>query len=290
MKKIKVKTPAKINLTLEIVGKRDDGFHNIKSIMQAVDLFDFIEITVEKSKDNIIEISGNSQEIPYDETNIAYKAAQLFLDATNIQNTKISIDIQKNIPVAAGLAGGSSNAAGIFFGLNNIFENILTSSQLDDLAAKLGSDLNFCLHGGTQLASSRGEILEKMPFPKLNLIIAKTKNLGISAKEAYTKFAEQKYKPLIGDTDSMIEALNTANFHLVPYLVSNHLEDAVINDYPVITELKMYLLEKGCSCAMMSGSGPSVFAILEENKSIEADFSDTDFFEVQTIDYGVSIV
>ena len=157
---IKIKTPAKINLTLEIVNKRPDGFHNIRSIMQLLDLYDYLTFKVEKSYKTSINLTGTSDEIPYNEKNLVYKATKLFLDKTNIENYKIDIYIEKHIPVSAGLAGGSTNAAGTLYGLNKIFNNPLTKEELHELCGTLGSDLNVCLEGGCLLATSRGEVIE----------------------------------------------------------------------------------------------------------------------------------
>lgn len=191
LKEIKIQCPAKINLTLKITGKRDDGFHNLDSIMQTISLFDYLTIKAEESDKTEIILSGTSDEIPYNEKNLVYKAAKLFLDTTQIGSYKISIFIEKNIPVAAGLAGGSTNAAGTLYGLNRIFDEPLNRKQLHELCATLGSDLNLCLEGGRQKTSGRGEILEPLPFKEFEVSLIKPINLGISAKEAYTKFGEK---------------------------------------------------------------------------------------------------
>lgn len=189
---IKIQCPAKINLTLKITGKRDDGFHNLDSIMQTISLFDYLTIKVEPSDKTEIILSGTSDEIPYNEKNLVYKAATLFLETTKIKSDyRISIFIEKNIPVAAGLAGGSTDAAGTLYGLNRIFDEPLSRKKLHELCAKLGSDLNLCLEGGRQKTSGRGEILESLPFEEFDVSLIKPINLGISAKEAYTKFGEK---------------------------------------------------------------------------------------------------
>lgn len=291
MRTIKVKTPAKINLTLEILVKRADGYHNIQSVMQTVSLFDYITIQMAEDIETSIEISGTSPVIPYDQSNLAYVSAVKFLEKAGITDKKINIYIEKYIPVAAGLAGGSSNAAGVLYGLNEIFERPLTNEQLSELASEIGADVNFCLHGGTQLATSKGEVLKKLNTPKLNIIIVKPLNLYISAKEAYEKYSKLEKKPQIHSTELMIDAINQDNEEKLALLLNNDLEEPILRDYPVIAEIKNYLIEKGCLNAMMSGSGPSVFAIY--NKSI--DLSELrkvykEVFEVSTIRYGVEIV
>lgn len=278
MRNIIVKCPAKINLTLEILNKREDGFHNIQSVMQTIDLFDILMIKVEKSEKFEIKLSGTSDEIPYDERNLVYKAAMLFVERTNLHPCKISVHIEKNIPIAAGLAGGSTDAAGALYGLNKIFDNVLSKEELHALCAELGSDLNFCLEGGCQLSTSRGEILEQLPFQEFNLSLVKPKKLGISAKEAYTKFAALKNKPNLNMTKEVIKALkeeqNIADF------LHNDLEFVVINDYKELQEIK----EKYPK-SIMSGSGSTFFVIGYNFKDF--DQSCQIISNLKSIPYGV---
>lgn len=295
MQKIKVKTPAKINLTLEILGKRPDGFHEIQSIMQAVSLYDYLTISVEDLNPDI-EISGNSDRIPYDKSNLVYKAAKIFLEKTGIFSKKIKIHIEKNIPVAAGLAGGSSNAAGTLFGLNRIFGDVLSNGQIHELAKKLGSDVNFCLEGGACIATSRGETLKKISSAKLDLVIIKPKNLFISAGEAYTKYAALPQKPEVKGLEEMVSAISNNEALKISSLLNNHLEYSIIPDYSEIQKIKDYLIKKGCLGAIMSGSGPSVFGILPDRDAKEYVFfassqalSDVEFFIANTIESGVSV-
>lgn len=191
-KQIKIQCPAKVNLTLKVLGKRPDGFHDIDSIMQTISLFDYLTIKVEKSAENAITLFGTSDEIPYDERNLVYKAGKLFLDYAKIDGYKIEVFIDKNIPIAAGLAGGSTDAAGMLYGLNELFGAPLSRVQLHELCAKLGSDLNVCLEGGKLKTSGRGEKVEPMEFEEFEISLIKPENLGISAKEAYTKFSEKQ--------------------------------------------------------------------------------------------------
>ncbi|OGI19554.1 MAG: 4-(cytidine 5'-diphospho)-2-C-methyl-D-erythritol kinase [Candidatus Melainabacteria bacterium RIFOXYA12_FULL_32_12] len=286
MKTIKIKTPAKINLTLEILEKRKDGYHNIQSIMQTVSLYDFLTITVDENDDhdNIIDISGNNPLIPYDESNLAYISAEKYLKKSGIISKKVSIFIEKHIPIAAGLAGGSSNAAGVLYGLNEIFGKILDNELLSVLASQIGADVNFCLYGGTQLATLKGEKLKKLPTPDLNIIIVKPKDLFISAKEAYDKYSKLSNKPENKNTEAMIEAIKENNTQKIASLLNNTLEAAILNDYPVIKDIKAHLIKKGCLNAVMSGSGPSVFAICD--KSIDLSELKKVYDEV----YEVSIV
>ncbi len=228
MNEIKIKCPAKINLDLRVFPiDKKTGFHPIKSIMQTINLFDFLTIKIEEG--NTILLSGSSDEIPYDEKNICFKAAKLFLEKIK-QKLKVEIFIEKNIPVCAGLAGGSTDAAGVLYGLNKLLDYPLSLSDLHDLAQQLGSDLNFCLEGGTKLCTGRGEKMVEMPFYDFKLSLIKPKNLKISAREAYQAFDDLKQE---------------SNMR-------NDLEFALIDKYE---ELK-YLSTLGLQ---MSGSGPAYF-------------------------------
>lgn len=281
-KEIKVKCPAKINLTLEILNKRKDGFHNIQSIMQTINLFDILTIKIEKSENLEINLSGTSDEIPYNEKNLVHKAAKLFFN--NIKNNppplvgkggerpdegtnyKISVHIEKNIPIAAGLAGGSTDAAGTLLGLNQLLGNILSNEEIHELCAKLGSDLNFCLEGGCQLTTGRGEILRPLQFKEFNLSLIKPKNLGISAKEAYVKFSELENKPNKDTTTKFINSMNDENFNLQKYL-QNDLEIALIRDYKELSTIKNAYPE-----SLMSGSGSTFFILKEKIENISSDY------------------
>ena len=244
--RIKIQCPAKINLTLKVVGKRQDGFHNIESIMQTISLYDYLTISADAAEKFEIMLSGNSTEIPYNEKNLVYKAAMLFIEHTNLTPHKIEIFIDKNIPVAAGLAGGSTDAAGTLYGLNKMFNNRLSKTELHELCAELGSDLNFCLEGGRQMTKGRGEVLQKLPFEKFSLSLIKPKSLGISAKEAYTKFSQKK------STDFQSQYGSKDNF-------KNDLEWALIDDYKELQNIKDLYPE-----AVMSGSGSTYFSVNTE--------------------------
>jgi len=256
IKQIRVKCPAKINLTLRVY-KKDEltGFHDIDSIMQAINLFDFLTIKIEQG-DEII-LSGNSDEIPYNQNNLCYKAAKLFLNTIQ-KKAKVEIKIEKNIPVCAGLAGGSTDAAGVLYGLNKLFSNLLNELEINKLASQLGSDLNFCLVGGTKLCKGRGEKITNMPFYDFKLSLVKPKNLKISAKEAYCAFDELK------------EESN----------MRNDLEFALLDKYD---ELK-FLSSKGLQ---MSGSGPTYFL---RDKNIDFQLDKDKYLVINnlnSISYGV---
>lgn len=253
MQSITVKCPAKINLTLEVLNKREDGFHNIKSVMQTISLYDYLDIHYDYALNTEINLTGNNNDIPYDSTNLVYKAASLFLNEIG-NHAKIDIYINKNIPVAAGLAGGSTDAAGTLYGLNEIFDSPLDRKRLHNLCSQLGSDLNVCFEGGCILATSRGEKIQKLNTLDSPVSLIKPKNLGISAKEAYTKYSRKEFKPFYNMTDKMISAINK-NEDIEPFLY-NDLEYAIFDDYKEFQEIKTKLPN-----SIMSGSGSTYFVL-----------------------------
>ena len=257
METIKIKAPAKVNLTLEVLNKRHDGFHNIQSIMQTISLYDYITINLNRnfSGEEII-LSGTSNQIPYDETNLVYKAAKLFFETAEISNYSIEIFIEKNIPIAAGLAGGSTDAAATLFELNELFENVFTETKLHELCSKLGSDLNVCLKGGCILATGRGEQIQNLPVSENKISLIKPKNLGISAKEAYTKYSKKPLKTEKTKTQEMIKALN--NGKNISEFLYNDLEYAVFEDYKELQTIK-----KKYPKSIMTGSGSTYFVLNE---------------------------
>lgn len=265
MSEIKIECPAKINLTLKITGKRPDGFHELESVMQTISLCDYLTIKLEKSDSLEIKLSGSSTEIPYDETNLVYKAAKLFFEGIADSAYKINIYIKKNIPVAAGLAGGSTNAAGTLYGLNELLNRPYTRTRLHELCARLGSDLNLCLEGGRQMTKGRGEILEPLEFEEFELSLIKPLNLGISAKEAYTKFSQK-----MADSPSGRE-----NY-------VNDLEWAVIDSYPELRYIKQkYPL------SVMSGSGSTYYVINETIKPEKGFWIQNN---IKSVPYGVRVI
>ena len=233
--------------------------------MQLISLYDFLTISLEDSSETEILLSGNSPEIPYDKTNLIYKAAELFINQAEIKNKKIAIDVEKNIPIAAGLAGGSTDGAGTLYGLNEIFDKPLKKEQLHELCAKLGSDLNVCLEGGCLLATSRGEKIESLPFVEMPVTLIKPKHLGISAKEAYTKYSLKNFKPKYDMTEKMVSALNN-NTDIREFLY-NDLEYAVFDDY-----IELQNIKKAIPQAIMSGSGSTYFVLDNVKPNLSDDY------------------
>ena len=279
MNSITVNCPAKINLTLEIVNKREDGFHNIKSIMQTISLYDTLIIKVGEGDGEIL-LSGNSSEIPY-KKNLVYRAAELFYRETGINNVRTEIYIDKNIPISAGLAGGSSDAAGTIFGLNELLGHPLKT--IHKLCETLGSDLNVCLEGGSILATSRGEVIKKLKPVKSKLTLIKPKNLGISAREAYTKYSNKTIKPRNNMAEKMLDAIDK-NDDFSKYLY-NDLEYAVFDDYKELQKIKQCIPN-----AVMSGSGSTYFVLEEE---VSTDKLGPDFQIIKGLEFieeGVGIL
>ena len=260
---ITVQCPAKINLTLKVTGKRPDGFHNIESVMQTISLYDYLTISIEPADETEIILSGNSTEIPYNEKNLVYKAVKLFPMVPH----RVKIYIEKSIPVSAGLAGGSTDCAGTLFGLNELLGKPLSREELHKLCAQLGSDLNFCLEGGRQMTKGRGEILEQLPFEEFNVSLIKPDALGISAKEAYTKFSAK------------LPTSTSSPQKREKYL--NDLEWAVIDDYQQLQKIKK-LYPK----SMMSGSGSTYFIIDDEFEPLDGY---TVYNDLKAIPYGVKV-
>lgn len=284
MKKIELKAPAKINLTLDVIEKREDGYHDIKSIMHTINLYDYITVEVEKEHNSKeITISGNSDEIPYDERNLAWKAANEFLEKASICQAKVAVYIKKNIPVEAGLAGGSADAAAVLKGLNEIYDNILSEQQLHEICAKLGSDLNFCLKGGCAICSSRGEKIQSLPYLNIPISIVKPKNIKISAKEAYEEYDKQEKTIRNNSTENLIPLILRGTIN--KELLNNDLEKPLCNKYGPIRNMNYFI--KG---AHMTGSGPTFF--ITEN-SFEINFAPEEFIiheNLETTGRGVEVI
>ena len=227
------------------------------------------------------DLSGNSSEIPYNEKNLVYRAAELFYRETGINNVRTEIYIDKNIPISAGLAGGSSDAAGTIFGLNELLGHPLKT--IHKLCETLGSDLNVCLEGGSILATSRGEVIKKLKPVKSKLTLIKPKNLGISAREAYTKYSNKTIKPRNNMAEKMLDAIDK-NDDFSKYLY-NDLEYAVFDDYKELQKIKQCIPN-----AVMSGSGSTYFVLEEE---VSTDKLGPDFQIIKGLEFieeGVGIL
>ncbi len=273
---MKIKSYAKINLSLDVINRRDDGYHNLKMIMHSVDISDDIEIRINKSKK--ITIATNLRYLPNNKKNHAYRAAEVFFEETKIQNPGIHINIVKKIPVCAGLAGGSSDAAAVLKGLNEMFKTGLSVEKLAELGLKIGADVPYCVHGGTMLAEGVGEILTPLPpLPKAPIVLAKP-NISLSTPKVFSEIHADKIK-LHPDTEGMIKALRAGDLNGVCKRMYNVLEpaaQAVLNSSAVphaVEELKEIFRNCGASGTLMSGSGPTVFGIFESEAAAKQAFS-----------------
>ena len=265
--RILLKTAAKINLYLEITGNRPDGYHDLVMVLQSIDLCDHVDIR--KIGIDQIQVLCNNPEVPCDRTNLAYKAAAL-MQSVYPEIGGLEISINKQIPMGAGLAGGSANAAAVLVGIDRLWDLGLTQTQLCDLAAQLGSDIPFCVVGGTVLATGRGEILSPLPaLTDLVLVVCKPRHIAISTAWAYQTFRSQGLlaTSLVKDqhlSSQMVTAIASGGDSAptkIGRLLYNDLERVVLPEYPAIAELKNRLLDQECIGAMMSGSGSTVFAI-----------------------------
>ncbi|MGK0465549.1 4-(cytidine 5'-diphospho)-2-C-methyl-D-erythritol kinase [Clostridium sp.] len=254
-----VKAYGKINISLDIVGKREDGYHLLKMIMQNIDLYD--SISFEKCNRGI-NISCNKPYIPIDEKNLMYKASKLFMDTYNVSGG-INIYIKKNIPVAAGMGGGSADAASVFQTLRKVFEVKLPDNEIMELGLKIGADVPFCITGGTALCEGVGEIITPLvPFKNHILVLVKP-NFGVSTREVYKNLDTSRiYKH--PDTEALIKAMEAEELQEVCNGMKNLLENVTLRKYPVLKRIKEDMIKMGAMGSMMSGSGPTIFAFFED--------------------------
>ncbi|NLZ81479.1 MAG: 4-(cytidine 5'-diphospho)-2-C-methyl-D-erythritol kinase [Clostridiales bacterium] len=260
---IKLKAYGKINLGLDVVRKREDGYHEVRMIMQTVNIFDRIEIKKTKSPD--IKIKTNLYYLPTNEDNLVYKSAKLLMEEFDISQG-IAIDLKKHIPVAAGMGGGSSDAAAVLYGVNRMFDLGLSIDDLMKRGVKLGADVPYCLLRGTVLAEGIGEKLTQLPpMPACSLIIAKP-NMSLSTKAVYGKLNANELNSH-PDIDGMVEAIRQNDLNGVAGRLENVLETITIPDYPIIGELKDFMMKHKALNALMSGSGPTVFGLYDDEKA-----------------------
>lgn len=261
MDKIQLKALAKINLGLDVLRRREDGYHEVKMIMQTIGLHDDLEIR--KTKTPGIQVKTNLYYLPTNENNLVYKAAKLLMDEFQIQDG-VSIQLKKRIPVAAGMAGGSSDGAAVLWGINQMYGLGLSMQALMERGVRLGADVPYCIQRGTALAEGIGEKLSVLPpMPKCTILIAKP-GISVSTKFVYENLHANDLKPeQHPDVDSMIEAMRQKDLGLLCSRMGNVLETVTIPAYPVINEIKRMMMDNGAIGSMMSGSGPTVFGIYD---------------------------
>lgn len=263
MKHIVLKSYGKINLGLDVLRRRPDGYHEVRMIMQMVGLYDVL--TMEKITEDKISMSCNLSFLPTDDKNLVYRAAALIKEKYRIRSG-VKIDLKKRIPVAAGMAGGSSNCAAALKGMNQLFDLGLSNEELCEIGVTLGADVPYCVWGGTALAEGIGEKITRIaPMPECYILIAKP---GISVSTAFVyknlKLDQLKKHP---DIDGMIECLKQKNLEGICTRLENVLETVTIPEYPMIQGIKEHLMKQGAMGTLMSGSGPTIFGIFLDKKT-----------------------
>ena len=267
--KLIVNSPAKVNLHLEVLGRRKDGFHELAMVMQNIDLSDSLEMEFNNMEE--LNLSSNSSQLPLDRNNLIIKTAETLRKSFPKRNLGVNIFLKKNIPIGAGLAGGSSNAAATLIGLNKLWELNLNKKTLHQIASELGSDVPFFLEGGSQYCFGRGEILEKYKFnSKYTLILLKNPNVSVSTSEVYKKYSE-KYSDKYLNTEIEFEekrnslrsvGFDNSNIFNIGIKIKNDLQKIVQKENKSVRDaLELFSNIKDCLCFSMSGSGPSCYAI-----------------------------
>ncbi len=261
MKEIRLRARAKINLTLDVTEKRADGYHLLRTIMQTVALYD--GIYMKKLEKPVIQVKANLPWLPTDERNLAWRAASLMRERFGIAQG-VFIAIEKRIPVAAGLAGGSADCAAVLVGMNRLFGLGLSEAELEGLAGGLGSDIPYCIRRGTVLCEGIGEVMTNvMPACPYCFVVLAKLPVGVSTASVYQRLSEGEimYHP---DTQAMLDAIREGDVPRMGALLSNVLETVTLSMHPTIAEIKARLVELGAEGALMSGSGPTVFALFTD--------------------------
>lgn len=262
---MRLRALAKINLGLDVLRKREDGYHELRMIMQTINMYDQLDIEISKTPG--IKITTNLPFIPVNESNLVYKAAKLLMDEFQVEQG-ITVDLQKFIPVAAGMAGGSSDAAATMIGVNRLFGLGLSVKELMERGVKIGADVPYCLLRGTALAEGIGDKLRALPAcPDCYVLIGKPA-ISVSTKFVYENLHanELEYHPEI---DKMLDAIQWHNLNKIADGMGNVLETVTIPHYPVIQKIKDHMKEHGALNAMMSGSGPTVFGLFDDKATAE---------------------
>ncbi len=270
MDTISLKALAKINLGLDVVRRREDGYHEVRMIMQTIHLYDKLDIA--KTKESGITIKSNLSYVPTNENNLVYKAGKLLMDEFGITEG-VSVDLNKRIPVAAGMAGGSTDAAAMLYGMNRIFDLGLSRKELMDRGVKIGADVPYCLMRGTALAEGIGEELTQLPpMVKCPVLIAKPQ-ISVSTKFVYEnlKLNDETVHP---DIDQLVTDIKNKDLHAICEHMGNVLETVTIPAYPIIADIKNKMLESGAVNSMMSGSGPTVFGLFDDEETARKAYKD----------------
>ena len=265
IKHLSLKAYGKINRGLDVLRRRDDGYHEVRMIMQTVGIYDRIDLIYKETPG--ITVETNLYYLPDNENNLVYKAAKLLMDEFHVQKG-VHIRLRKYIPVAAGMAGGSSDAAAVLFGVNKMFSLGLTTEQLMDRGVKIGADVPYCVMRGTALSEGIGEILTPLPVPPQCQVLIAKPGISVSTKFVYENLHANELRPeQHPDIDGMMEAIKQKDLYGIADRFGNVLENVTIPAYPVIQEIKDLMLEQGAIGALMSGSGPTVFGLFTNPKA-----------------------
>ena len=270
MDNITLKALAKINLGLDVVRRREDGYHEVRMVMQTIHLYDKLDI--KKIAEPGIKITSNLSYVPTNENNLVYKAGKLLMDEFDIKEG-VSVHLQKRIPVAAGMAGGSSDAAAMLYGMNQIFDLGLSRRELMERGVKIGADVPYCLMRGTALAEGIGEKLTSLPpMVKCPVLIAKP-SISVSTKFVYEnlKLNDETIHP---DIDQLVKDIEDKDLHAIAGRMGNVLESVTIPEYPIIAQIKEQMMQSGAINSMMSGSGPTVFGLFEDEETAKKAYDD----------------
>lgn len=285
---VTVLAPAKINLTLDVTGKRENGYHDVEMVMQTISLYDKVTISVTwgEGKPKGIQISSSLPLLPIDESNLAHRAAVLFYEYTGISSETTRIHIEKRIPIAAGLAGGSSDAAAVLRGLNQLHESKLSNEVLREIGLKIGADVPYCIEGGTVLATGIGETLEQISAMVNCFVVLCKPPFGVLTKEIYEAIdthTDLKHP----DTKGMIQALALQDYEKICQNLGNIMQEVTAERHPKMIEVRDLLLRHGAGGALMSGSGPTVYGLFQDEnrartaeKMLRHQFSDVFFAQI----------
>ena len=257
---------AKINLSLDVLRRREDGYHELRMVMQTVDICD--DLMIERTDEPGIEIRTDREELPVNGVNLIYKAAELLFGEKGIRQS-VRVTLTKRIPIAAGMAGGSADAAAAMHGLNELFGMGYSLEELQRLGVKLGADIPYCLAGGTMLSEGIGEILTPLPAPPACFLVVAKPDLNVSTAFVYGNLHADSL-PYHPDVDGMVEALRAGSLKGITDRMGNVLETVTAKKYPVIEQIKGLLRDQGAENALMSGSGPSVFGVFTQRGQAEA--------------------
>lgn len=288
MDRVSVKAYGKINLSLDVTGKRADGYHTVFMAMQSISLYDVLEFEISDK----LELFCCNKEVPQGEQNLVIKAAKLLKDLYGGSGVRITLN--KNIPMAAGLAGGSADAAAALVALNRLWNLNLNNGTLREVAVKLGADVPFCLEGGTKIARGIGEVLEDINTPGLKLLLVKP-DIEVSTKEIYEMYDSLNLGFNKSYTERMIEALIKGSLYDIAENLGNALEDVTISKYPIVKNIKLKMLKSGAIGSLMSGSGPTVYGIFDDESKLKDAYKIflseyESVFYAKTIDKGIEFV